>query len=312
MAIPKYPEILTDRNWQKNKGLFAKAAGETGVGAQMKVVQKKFGEINWEMFDVRTALKGGASADQASLALSTARGAYEKRVKPLVAEIDKLYKQAEDAEKKFRAAKTIPKSASEHAAKVKAAAKLFSAQVKAVNGEFAAFEKVVVAATVEDAVGAAWFDDLERVRFYRNSDVLRWCRTAELAISADDGKPDSEIEKILDDAEKEVQLFKSIAAKLQAARDKRFEKRAAIKNVAKLWHDASDAFMVMKPGIMGLHRAVAVRQNQLAGTKEKYTAWAQKYRSALELHARVERLLFDEETLINRLDEHIDRIERAG
>ena len=102
-------------------------------------------------------------------------------------------------------------------------------------------------------------DDLERVRFYRNSDVLRWCRTAELAISADDGKPDSEIEKILDDAEKEVQLFKSIAAKLQAARDKRFEKRAAIKNVAKLWHDASDAFMVMKPGIMGLHRAVAVR-----------------------------------------------------
>lgn len=312
MAIPKYPEILTDRNWQKNKGLFAKAAGETGVGAQMKIVEKKFGEIKWEMFDVRTALKGGANADQANLALSTARGAYEKRVKPLVVEIDKLYKKAEDAEKKFRASKTIPKSAGDHAGKVKAAAKLLSAQVKAVNGEFAAFEKVVEAATVEDAVGAAWFEDLERVRFYRNSDVLKWCRTDELAISSADGKPDGEIEKILDDAEKEVQLFKSIAAKLQAARDKRFEKRAAIKNVAKLWREASDAFMVMKPGIMGLHRAVAVRQNQLAGTKERYQAWAEKYSAALELHTRVERILFDEEALINRLDEHIDRIERTA
>ena len=312
MAIPKYPDILTDRNWQKNKGLFAKAAGETGVGAQMKIVEKKFGEIKWEQFDVRTALKGGANADEANLALSTARGAYEKRVKPLVVEIDKLYKKAEDAEKKFRASKAIPKSAGDHAGKVKAAAKLLSAQVKAVNGEFAAFEKVVAAATVEDAVGAAWFDDLEKVRFYRHSDVLRWCRTEELAISSADGKRDGEIEKILDDAEKEVQLFKSIAAKLQAARDKRFEKRAAIKNVAKLWRDASDAFMVMKPGLMGLHRAVAVRQNQLAGTKERYQAWAEKYSAALELHTRVERILFDEEALINRLDEHIDRIERGA
>jgi hypothetical protein len=169
----------------------------------------------------------------------------------------------------------------------------------------------VSAATVEDAVGEAWFENLARVNFYRNADVLEWCRTMELAISADDGQMDSEIEQILSSASKEIQLFKDVAAKLQAARDKRFEKRAAIKNVAKLWRQASDAFFVMKPGVMGLHRAVAVRQNQLAGSKEKYQTWERAHRDALTLHKKVERILFDAEPQINALDEHIDQIERT-
>jgi hypothetical protein len=310
MATPKYPDVLLEANWNKNKGLLAKAAGETGVGAQMKLVKVKFDDIKWEMFDVSKTLKGGADADQATVALSAARGAYEKRVKPLIIEIDKLAKKAEDAEKKFKASKTIPKASGEHAAKVKTAAKLLSAQVKALNGEFAAFEKVVESATVEDAVGAAWFDRLARVRFYQDSDVLKWARTMELAISAGDGQMDGEIEKILSDAHKEIQLFKSVVVKLQAARDKRFEKRAAIKNVAKLWRDASDAFFVMKPGVMGLHRAVAVRQNQLAGSKDKFQAWARDHRDALALHAKVEKIFFDEEANLNALDEHIDQIDR--
>ncbi len=312
MAVPKYPDILTDANWNKNKGLLAKAAGETGVGAQMKVVQAKFKEIKWEMFDVRTALKGGANADEAALALGAAKGAYEKRVKPLIAEVDKLAKKAEDAEKKFKAAKTIPKSSAEHAAKVEAAARLLSAQLKTVSAEFAAFEKVVAASTVEDAIGAAWFDRLARVRFYANSDVIQWTRTLDLAISADDGLVDSEVQDTLADAAKEIEIFKAAVVKLQAARDKRFEKRAAIKNVTKIWQEASDSFLVMKPGIMGLHRAVAVRQNQLAGSKEKYEAWANGRKDALALHKKVERILFDVEPYINWLDEQIDELARKA
>lgn len=311
MAIPKYPAVLTEANWNKNKGLLAKVAGETGVGAQMKVVKARFDDVKWEMFDVRTALKGGATADEATLALSAAKGAYEKRVKPLIVEIDKLARKAEDAEKKFKAAKTIPKSSTEHAAKVKTAARLLSAQVKAVNGEFAAFEKVVSTATVEDAIGAAWFERLARVSFYKNTDVLEWTRTLELAISADDGRVDPEVQSTLADSAKEMQIFKNAVTKLLAARDKRFEKRAAIKNVAKLWREASDSFFVMKPGIMGLHRSVAVRQNQLAGSKEKFQLWEASRRDALVLHRKVERILFDEEPNINALDEHIDEISRA-
>jgi hypothetical protein len=311
MAVPKYPDILTEAHWNKNKGLLAKAAGETGVGAQMKVVVAKFKEVKWEMFDVRTAMKGGATADEATLALQAAKGAYEKRVKPLIVEIDKLVKKADDAEKKFKAAKTVPKSSAEHAAKVSKAAELLSAQVKAVNGEFAAFEKVVASSTVEDAVGAAWFDRLARVTFYRNSDVVQWTKTLGLAVSADDGLIDSEVQDTLADAAKELEIFKASVAKLQAARDKRFERRAAIKNVAKLWQAASDSFLVMKPGIMGLHRAVAVRQNQLAGSKEKFLAWEKSVKTDLALHKKVERILFDAEPDINWLDEHIDQILRT-
>lgn len=309
MAVPKYPDILKESDWNKNKGNLAKLAGETGVGAQMKVVAAKFADVDWGLFDVRTALKGGATADKAKQALVLAQGAYDKKVKPLITEIDKLAKKADEAQKKFKASKTIPKSSAEHAAKVVTAAKLFSAQAKAVNGEFDAFEKVMDAATVEDAVGTAWFENLGRVSFFRNGDVLKWCQTLELAISADDGLVDSEVQSTLADAYKETQLFKTAVAKLMAARDKRFEKRAAIKNVAKIWRDASDSFFVMKPGIMGLHRAVAVRQNELAGSKEKYEIWAKAHKDALNLHKKVERILFDEEPKLNALDEYIDRID---
>ena len=209
------------------------------------------------MGDVRraTALKGGATADEATLALQAAKGAYEKRVKPLIVEIDKLAKKAEDAEKKFKAAKSVPKSSAEHAAKVETAAKLLSAQVKAVNGEFAAFEKVATASTVEDAIGAAWFERLARVTFYRNSDVVQWTKTLGLAVSADDGLMDSEVQDTLADAAKELEVFKAAVAKLQAARDKRFERRAAIKNVAKIWQEASD----FVPGDEARHHGPAPR-----------------------------------------------------
>lgn len=52
-----FPEILTNRHWQKNKGLLAKAAGETGVGSQMDKVQVAFKAVDWKKFDARRSAR---------------------------------------------------------------------------------------------------------------------------------------------------------------------------------------------------------------------------------------------------------------
>lgn len=47
----EYPKILTDADWQKNKGLVAKAGGETGIGAQLKKVKTAYDQVDWEKFN---------------------------------------------------------------------------------------------------------------------------------------------------------------------------------------------------------------------------------------------------------------------
>jgi hypothetical protein len=55
-TIP-YPPILTDANWQKEKGIVAKVVKkETGVGDLMKKLKTEFDAVDWDKFDPYTAL----------------------------------------------------------------------------------------------------------------------------------------------------------------------------------------------------------------------------------------------------------------
>src|ERR1051325_2947629 len=50
-TIP-YPAILTDANWQKEKGIVAKiVVKETGIGALMKALKDTFDGVDWNKFD---------------------------------------------------------------------------------------------------------------------------------------------------------------------------------------------------------------------------------------------------------------------
>src|SRR5260370_39807152 len=64
MAIPAYPVILTQADWTKKKGLFAKAK-ETGLGALMTECERQYKAVAWAKFDVRKVLAGGATGTQA-------------------------------------------------------------------------------------------------------------------------------------------------------------------------------------------------------------------------------------------------------
>jgi hypothetical protein len=55
-TIP-YPPILTDANWQKEKGIVAKVVKkETGIGAMMKTLKATFDGVDWNKFDPYEAM----------------------------------------------------------------------------------------------------------------------------------------------------------------------------------------------------------------------------------------------------------------
>lgn len=312
MAIPKYPDILTQTNWNKNKGLFAKAAGETGLGALMQQTETLYKDVDWNKFDVNKALAGGATGAAAQEAYQDAYNEFNKKVKPFAAKVAELQNKAAVTETKFKASRTIPSSSTAHVGRVKEAAKLLAAQGLAVRGELDAFEKAAASPTVEEAVGVEWFDNLNKIKFYRNAQVLAWTTNAELGLSANDNQPNRELTDLQQAAKKEIAAAKAGLAKLTALKTKRFDRKIGIKQAAAAWREVSDTFFVMKPGVQGLVRTWSVTQTVLVGKggKAKVDAWEKQHPQAMALHKAVERILHEEEPLMNSLDEHIDSVAR--
>lgn len=49
---PEYPTILTAENWNRKKGVIAKMAGETGIGASLTKLKKVFDDTDWKVIQV--------------------------------------------------------------------------------------------------------------------------------------------------------------------------------------------------------------------------------------------------------------------
>lgn len=311
MAKPLYPVILTQADWNKKKGLFAKAAvRETGLGALMQQCEALYKAVSWDKLDVSKALAGGATGDKAREGYGEAYNEFTKKVTPLAAKAKELENKAAATEITFRGKKTIPSSSTAHVGKVKEAAKLLNAQALAIKGELEAFTKVMQLPTVEESMEAAWFSKLNRLSSYKNTKVLAWTTNADLRLSVKDGKPNSALIDLQNDLKKEIAIVKDSVAKLNALKSKRLEKSVGYKQLADLWRQASDAFLPMKPGMQGIIRAWSVTQTQLAGSGGQHlvTAWETQHPAANTLHKAVERILHEEEVTVNALDEAVDKI----
>jgi len=57
MADYKLSPLLTDVAWQKNKGAYAKMAGETGMGAALARMNSAYKAVDWEFIDLMPILK---------------------------------------------------------------------------------------------------------------------------------------------------------------------------------------------------------------------------------------------------------------
>ena len=108
MSIPDYPTTLTNADWQKKKGLLAKMAGETGIGAALIKAKTAHDAVDWAKIDVLNAYPNLQALEDAEKA---AREAFHAKVPHLIDELVKVRTLAQAVAKTFQQKKTIPASA---------------------------------------------------------------------------------------------------------------------------------------------------------------------------------------------------------
>lgn len=144
MAPPEYPTILTNKDWQKKKGLIAKMVGKTGVGEQMDAVENKFKAVDWSKFYAKLVCakeKGVVASIHVDDKVKEMKSEYGKSVEALRKEIIKLENVAKKTAETFKKKTGVPKSSTKHAEAVAKAASLFLTAMKDNSVYFAQVEK---------------------------------------------------------------------------------------------------------------------------------------------------------------------------
>ncbi len=127
---PEYPKILTRKDWDKNKGVIAKLAGETGLGAKMDDVQKLFDAVDWDALNLTKRREdwrwGGSgtliSMDSWNKIFSEAKAEVAGNLAKVSKALYELRDLAKDVQAKFKKSKTIPSSSAKHVGEIAAAA----------------------------------------------------------------------------------------------------------------------------------------------------------------------------------------------
>jgi hypothetical protein len=260
MAIPKYPKILTASDWNLNKGLLVRQY-KTGVAADMKVAEADYKRVSWDKFDANKALKNsGGSAQAVQNAYADAFMQFRTKVQPLINVVDRLTKRAAAA-KTLYTTKKAAASSIKHAAKVEAAAKLFSGQLKLVHAELEQFKRIADNPTVESVVGTAWFTALSRsVRFPTVQKLTAHFASAPKLDPREDvgHTPDR---RDLPRFRADYERFKAAITRLLALRPRRQEIKVAKTQASRLWNEAVEAYSDMLD-YQGMHKWVTENISQ--------------------------------------------------
>ncbi len=121
----EYPKILTNADWQKNKGLVAKGAGETGIGVQMNKTEALFKKFDWKAFNAKIICQranGVFTPGHVDIKIKESVALYTKAVAPVRVEVQKLEKLASDTAVEWKKSKLIPSSSTKHVTNVATAA----------------------------------------------------------------------------------------------------------------------------------------------------------------------------------------------
>ena len=133
-----YSATLTNKDWQKKKGLLAKGGGETGVGEHMDKLEALFKKIDWNAYNAKLVCdraNGVFTPGQAAVKLKEAGAAFIKEMAPIRVAAQKLRDVAQKTSDEWKKNKLIPSSSTKHAALVAQEADLLFMGLKD-NGAF--------------------------------------------------------------------------------------------------------------------------------------------------------------------------------
>ena len=116
-----YPKALNAADWDKKKGVIAKAHA-TGIGDALKLLQKAHDAVGWAQHDPLLWTKAHPTADAFEKALDGLLQQAEAKIKPLKTQADKVETLASKWAVTFGKDKLVPKSATQAAKDVAEAA----------------------------------------------------------------------------------------------------------------------------------------------------------------------------------------------
>jgi hypothetical protein len=337
MATPPLPPILTPADWDKNTTKL-KSPATKEISLQLKAIGAVYKTVQWRRFDIRQVLGPKAAAADIEQALKAAKSEYDRNVDRLVDNVEGLTKLIRATEAKIKL-NPLTRSSAPHLAKVAQAAQQFGVQAKLVKAEFSAFEKALEKAkkeealkkqeeeetepdeaeqeddhddddsarpvAVRDVIGADWFASLDRLTFYRSKDLQKWSTLPDLALSARDGKPASNLQSLQASVKRDLARFNQAYTRLKALRDRNLPRADALRQARDLWRVASEAFS--KPGLVHAHHDWEVRQVAASG-RERFEEWKTKHAAAVDLHEKVGQVLDTEDETIVELGAELAKL----
>lgn len=132
-----YPDNLTKKHWDKQKGLLAKAAGATGVGEAAQKAETAFKAIDWTKFDIVKLMPLGNGQGPLETTKGLKSGVvaeWNRSVKPTITALKALQKTAGDAGTELGKNKLM-KSSATAATKMATDADMFQMSLQ-LNGVF--------------------------------------------------------------------------------------------------------------------------------------------------------------------------------
>lgn len=317
MPIPEIPPILTETDWNKNKGAFARAAGKTGLGALLKDLGRAYQAIEWAELDVEAALEPDATKPEAVQALARAE-AQAKGVDRLLDKVEAVEKLARQTQTKFAKHKLIPAASAKHVGKLADAAKTFRAELeKDTAAELAAFKKAVGAKvaqkpTVVEVAGEKWFDGLAKITLHRDPAVARWAFNAHMAASADDSllKLDRRFDPrgAQDRFAAQLKKFRVMLEQLKALKAQRLDRREAVTRVQVLSGDLETTFSSAR---RSLEELLAAHQKLRGQAGSAYPAWLERHADTVRQTEQAFAVLEKQADLIKKLNMHAQALKRS-
>ncbi len=130
MAQPAWPALLTNKDWQKKKGIIAKIAGETGIGAALNAGEAAFKKIDWKKMDATTIMPAERDVDNIEAKQKEAAAHYSSVIEPARAKLRDIRDAAASTASEWRKNKAIPSSAVKAVEAIGASASFLATELK--------------------------------------------------------------------------------------------------------------------------------------------------------------------------------------
>lgn len=312
MPTPTIPPILTEADWNRKKGLIAKAAGETKIGAMLKDMTASYNLIKWPAFEAAEKLPAAAPPEQAAQTLAQAQLQF-KKLPLLVKNLDALNKQALLIQTQFSKNKLIPAATTQHVGQIAAAAGRLRSEVLTVNKEFEALSKGWAARTnqrpsVRELVGERWMADMLRTTLYRDPYLAKWTSSQDVVKSARTGQVDMELLRQGDQLKAGMTALKTGLATLTRLQSQRLEPAAVRAQVVPAVEQIDEGAKKLLAAALKVTGPNYVDYQKKAAGAQQAAAWEKSHAELVKLALKVGTLTIPEARRLVKLVEQFDSI----